>query len=221
VIYTGSGHETINDAQSYRSACAGAGGFVDQETDTVAPMSWRVRYVVDLDDLAAAVSSAQGAIIEPTVSLDRGGSELSASERITRSSVDHGCNRRPTNYDCSVAFSLPGGPLDGILSLEPGGGLEIGVPIQASDRGQCDPDNFTLGPSLWDSGATTALVPQFGLVDGTLPANPYAPIRVAWPTSSEFAGDGFLAGPCQGIAAVCSDSMHWNGTVVLAPVSAG
>src|SRR6201999_2936107 len=58
VVYAGSGRESIAYQQDYGSVCAGAGPFVDQETDTVSPMTWSVRYVVDLDRLLSAVRSA-------------------------------------------------------------------------------------------------------------------------------------------------------------------
>lgn len=43
VAYTGSGSETIAYTQLYRSVCGGAGGFTDQQSDAVQPLSWSVR----------------------------------------------------------------------------------------------------------------------------------------------------------------------------------
>ena len=58
VVYAGSGLESIAYQQDYGSSCAGAGPFVDQETDTVSPMAWSVRYVVDMDRLFSAVRAS-------------------------------------------------------------------------------------------------------------------------------------------------------------------
>ena len=81
--------------------------------------------------------------------------------------------------------------------------------------GDCYPQDYPLGPSLWDSGASTALVGALSLTGGRLPPNPYAPITVRWPMSSAGAQQSSLASPCEGITAVCTDAMAWQGTVRL------
>jgi hypothetical protein len=221
VLYTGSGSETINYQQTYRGVCAGAGGDVDQETASVSPMSWSVRYLVDLDNLVSAVQSSQGTTLLPSVTFDAPGSSLSASEQITRTSVDNSCAGKPTTYSCVERFVLPGSGLGGIFNAQAGTGLEVGVPGSAPGAKQCSPENFILGPSLWDAGATTALAPQLGLVGGGLPANPYAPVSVSWPTGSAGFATGFVASACQDIATGCSDSLSWRGKVRLEPVTSG
>jgi hypothetical protein len=87
--------------------------------------------------------------------------------------------------------------------------------MRGSGRGQCAPEDYTLGPSLWDSGGAAALVRVLGLIDGRLPANPYRSVRVSWPANSAALQDGSLSGPCQGLAAGCTDQFSWHGTVRL------
>lgn len=219
VVYTGSGSETVAYQQFYRSVCAGAGGFVDQESVSVNPMSWRVRYVVDLDNVLAAVHSAQGAAFVPSIALDGRASQLSAVESITRQSDDAGCNSPPTTYRCTVRFHLSSAQLGGALSLLPDDGTEIGVPFSISAGTPCDRDRLPLGAPLWESGGTTALIGRLGLGGGILPGNPYAPISVSWPSSSALFQQGFIASPCQGDAVACTDSFQWRGKVALQPVS--
>lgn len=218
VVYTGSGAETIAYTQTYRSVCAGQGGFVDEETDTVGPMNWSVRYVVDLDDVLSAVRGRDGTTIVPHVTFDAAGSHVNAVEAVSRSVQDVGCNARATTFNCTTTFAAGGADPGGQLSLGAGSGLEVGVPTAASRHGACDPDNFTLGPSLWDDGAATALVGQLTLVGGTLPARPYAPVEVSWPAASATQAQGFAASPCQGDMAACTDAFGWQGTVSLQSV---
>ncbi|HEY6523283.1 MAG TPA: hypothetical protein VIY10_05890 [Solirubrobacteraceae bacterium] len=220
VVYAGSGRESIAYTQNDLSVCAGAGFFTDQETDTVTPMTWSVRYVVNLDDLLSAVRGRGGTTLVPNVTFDFAGSHVSATETISRSVQDVGCNGRATTFGCTMTFAAGGPDPGGQLSFPAGSGLEAGVPMAARSRGACDPDNFTLGPSLWDSGAATALVGQLPLLGGTLPAQPYAPVKVAWPGGSADQAQSFAASPCQGDGAACTDAFAWRGTVSLQPVSA-
>ncbi|MGO9883814.1 MAG: hypothetical protein ACLPV4_12465 [Solirubrobacteraceae bacterium] len=224
VIYKGSGTETVNYAQLYRSGCAGAGGFIDQQQDTVSPMSWTVRYVVELDNLIEAVQSSQGTTILPTVTFEASGSALDAVEKLTRSYVDQGCFNSPRNFSCSTVYHLASNGADSDLGFDPELGTEIGIPMVGRNTGQCSPEDYTVGPSLWDSGASTVVVPRLGLLGllGTqLPANPYAPIRVSWPVDSALAQEGFLVSPCEGITASCTDQLKWHGSVQLQPVGRG
>jgi len=218
IVYTGSGGESIRYKQLYRSVCAGAGGFTDQQDSTVNPMSWSVRYVVNLDDLLTAVRSSQGTMIVPSVSFDSLHSSLKAVQTLTRTVLDAGCDGKPSTFNCTTTYRLSESAADGMLSFAPGLGTEIGVPTAASSAGQCDPNDYTLGPSLWDSGATTALAGRLNLVGRSLPGNPYARVSVSWPNDSATLSAGFLASPCQGDAPACSDTFHWMGTVELQPV---
>lgn len=219
VVYAGSGAESIAYTQRYGSVCAGHGDFSDRETDTVTPMSWSVRWVVDLDDLLSAVRASTGTTLVPEVSFDAAGSSVTATETASRSVQDFGCNGRATTFNCTTTFAAGGPDPGGQLSLGAGDGLEAGVPMAAHQRGACDPDNFTLGPSLWDGGAATAVARPLRLLSGTLPARPYAPVRVSWPAGSAPAAQGFATSPCQGDTAVCTDAFRWRGTVSLQPVS--
>jgi hypothetical protein len=218
VVYAGSGAESIAYTQTYRSVCAGEGGFVDTENDAVDPMSWSVRYVVDLDDLLSAVRSPAGIALVPNVTFDATGSHVNAVETVSRSVQDLGCNGRATTFNCTTRFAAGGPDPGGQLSFPAGSGLEVGVPTAPAQLGACNPDNFTLGPSEWDSGAATALVGQLKLLGGTLPARPYAPVKVAWPAGAAPQAQGFAASPCQGDTAVCSDIFRWQGTVSLRSV---
>jgi hypothetical protein len=224
LVYKGSGEETIDYTQAYRSVCAGAGGFTDQQQETVSPMSWTVRYVVELDKPIEAVQSSQGATILPTVAFEASGSTLDAVEKLTRSYVDQGCFNTPRNFSCSTVFHLSSNRADSDLGFDPGLGTAIGIPMVGRSTGQCSPEDFTVGPSLWDSGASTVVAPRLGmlgLLGKQLPANPYAPIRVSWPVDSALAQGGFLVSPCQGIAASCTDQLRWQGSVQLQPVGRG
>ena len=218
VLYTGSGSETIAYHQRYRSVCPGSGGFSDEEAVTIKPMTWSVRYVVDLDALQSAVRGAAGTVLVPTVSFDRSRSRVSAHEVLTRTAVDTGCNGQPTTFECDTTYAA-GVPADGLLSFPPTGGLEVGVPTTSNPSGDCDPSDYTLGPSLWDSGATTAVIPVLGLVGARLPANPYAPVPVSWPGASLSLVSGSPASPCQGDGAACRDAFRWTGHVALQAAS--
>jgi hypothetical protein len=219
VVYTGSGRESITYHGAYRSDCAGLGGFMDTENVMVSPMSWTVRYMVDLDDVLSAVRSAEGAVLVPGVAFDASGSRLDAVQRVSRTVVDAGCNGRPTNFECTTTFHL-GGPDPGAdLSVLPDG-LQIGPPMTTATSGACSSADYTLGASLWDGGAAAALVPRLRLVGGTLPADPYAPVGVSWPGDSADQIEGFAASPCQGDqGSACADDFHWSGTVALRQLS--
>ncbi len=214
VVYSGSGSETIAYRQLYRSVCPGAGGFTDSQSETVQPMSWSVRYVVDLDALQSAVRAPGGTVLVPAVSFDGSQSRVSAHEILSHTAIDEGCNGQPTTFECDATYSL-GSPSDGLLSFPAAGGLEIGVPTKANPSGDCDPSDYTLGPSMWDSGATTAVATGLGLVGGGLPANPYAPVRVSWPGNSPAQVAGSPLSPCQGDGAACHDAFRWSGHVAL------
>jgi hypothetical protein len=217
VVYTGSGSETITYKQPYKSVCAGAGEFTDEQDDTIAPMSWSVRYVVDLDDLQSAVRSSAGTALVPSVGFYRSLSKVSARQTLTRTAIDEGCNGRPTTFTCRLSYA-PGAASDGLLSLPATGGLTVGVPITSTGVGDCDPSDYTLGPSLWDSGATTAFTARLGLVGGGLPTDPYAPVKVSWPADGVALTQGFIASPCQGDGLACRDAFSWTGQIVLQPV---
>jgi hypothetical protein len=217
ILYSGSGRETVNYAQIYRSVCSGGGGFVEQERDTVTP-SWRVRYSVEIDHLLSAVRGPQGVVLVPAVSFEALGSRLSATETRSRSYVDQGCFDHPTNHTCVTSFHFTsGGGSD--LGFVPGAGPEIGIPMRGSGRGQCAPEDYTLGPSLWDSGGATAAVRSLGLIGARLPANPYAALKVSWPRNS--AGESSLATPCAGLSSGCSDQFGWHGSVRLEATTSG
>jgi hypothetical protein len=221
VVYAGAGGESIAYRESQRSTCAGEGVFTDQEAVTVSPMAWSVRYVVDLDALQAAVPGSPGAMpaLVPRVIFDSAGSTLDAVENVSRNVLDAGCNGSPSTFSCRTTFHLGGPDPAGQLSFPATAGLEVGLPTSVTASGACDPADYTLGPSLWDGGAGTALVGRLGLVGAGLPADPYAPIRVSWPGSSAQQRDGFAVSPCQGAAAaVCRDTFHWQGTVRLEPL---
>lgn len=215
MVYSGSGSEAVHYKQTYRTTCIGGGGFVDKQNATVTPMSWSVRYLIEPDRLQAAVRTAAGVAIVPTVAFDSSASVLSASEKVTRTYVDNGCFDTPTTVTCTSAFHLLTKGADSDLSFDPGVGTEIGIPMRATNKGKCDPDNFTIGPSLWDEGASVAAVGKLDLIGGRLPANPYGRVRVSWPGSSALKQQDFLTSPCQGIASVCTDSLRWRGTVQL------
>jgi hypothetical protein len=219
IVYTGSGSESVNYSQTYRSVCSGGGGFVEQERDTVSP-SWRVRYTVNVDQLLSAVRGPQGVVLVPTVSFDPGSSRLRAIETRARTYVDQGCFDHPTNDKCVTTFRFTSGGANE-LSLRPGAGTEIGIPMRGAGRGQCAPEDYTLGPSLWDSGAATAAVRSLSLVGGRLPAHPYARLNVSWPRNSSPAADGAATSPCQGIGSGCSDQLRWRGSVRLQTASSG
>jgi hypothetical protein len=220
VIYTGSGSETITYTHQTNGVCAAAGGNVDQETDTVAPMSWSVRYVVDLNRLAATVRDGRGTIVVPSVTLSRGGSRVDATEQVSRSTVDLTCNGRTVTNRCATRYTLGSAGASGWLSLAPGTGLDVGIPTRQSTSGSCDPALFALGPSLWASDAATARASRLGFLGGGLPGNPYAPVKVSWPLDSALADDGMVASPCQSNPA-CVDSLRWNATVRLQQASGG
>jgi hypothetical protein len=221
IVYSGSGAETIQYKQVSRSVCAGAGGFTDQQQSTVSPMSWRMRYVVDLDDLLAAVRSGQGTMLAPSISFDPAGSTLSATQSLTRTTIDAGCNGVPSTDRCKTTYGVAQSGGGAQLSFPFGSGVEIGVAMSPVSSGQCDPSDYTLGPSLWDSGATTALAAPLALLGGNLPADPYAPVAVSWPAGSAQQSDSFVTSPCQGDGAACRDTFHWNGTVALHAIPGG
>ena len=79
VVYAGTGRESIAYLQNYGSVCAGEGFFTDQESDVVTPMTWSVRYVVDLDDLLAAVRHDGHTTFVPAVRFDAAGISISDS----------------------------------------------------------------------------------------------------------------------------------------------
>ena len=219
VVYAGSGRESVSYQQDYGSVCAGEGFFIDTETDTVSPMTWTVRYVVDLDHLLSAVRGARRTSLVPAVSFDRAASRVTATEAIDRSLQDMGCNGKRTMFRCTMTFAAGGPDPGGLLAFPAGSGLQAGVPVATRRKGACDPDHFTLGSSLWDAGAATALAGPLKLLGGTLPARPYAPIRVAWPQGSADLAQGFAASPCQGDPAACTDAFAWHATVALQPVT--
>jgi hypothetical protein len=214
VVYSGSGGETIAYHQRYRSVCPGDGGFTDDQRDTVTPMSWKVTYEVDLDALQSAVRGPVGTVLIPAVSFLPSASTLSAREILTRTAVDEGCNGQPTSFECNTSYAMGTVSHSG-LSFLAAGGLEIDVPTAANPSGNCDPSDYTLGPSLWESGATTAVTRRLGLVGGTLPANPYAPVTVSWPRDSPALTSGSPSSPCQGDATACHDTFRWTGRVAL------
>ena len=214
VLYTGRGSETVRYEQSTRSICNSDGVYVDTEQEMVTPMRWTVRYVVDLDRLQAAVSTGRSTAVLPTVSFDRGGSQLSAAQQSSRSMVDQGCFGATRTIRCASSYFLrvPGAASQ--VGLGPAG-LQIGIPMATGHRGDCAADDYTLGPSLWDSGAATVAVNTLSLTGGRLPPDPYAPVAVGWPLSAAGARLGYLTSPCQGITAECTDTMRWTGSVRL------
>jgi hypothetical protein len=178
-----------------------------------------VRYVVDLDDVLAADGGARGAALVPAVSFAAAGSRLSAVERLTHTMQDAGCNGAPTTVRCTKTFHLGGADPPGELTAMADGGLDVGVPLRTTSTGTCAPEDYVLGPSLWDGGAGTASVATLGLLGGRLPGRPYAPVTVSWPGNSGAQSQPFAVSPCQGDAAVCQDTFHWRGTVRLEPVA--
>jgi F0F1-type ATP synthase membrane subunit c/vacuolar-type H+-ATPase subunit K len=219
VVYRGAGAESISYLQSYRSGCQGQGGFDDSASDIVTPMSWTVRYVVDLDDVLSAVRGAAGTAVVANVSFDAAGSRIDASETVSRTLQDVGCNQNASTVTCTTAFTAGGLDPGGQVSFPAGSGLEVGLPLAPRQQGACNPDNFTLGPSLWAAGGATALVSGLQLLGGTLPAHPYRPIHVSWPQDAATTTQGFALSPCQGDdGTVCGDSFTWQGTVALQAV---
>lgn len=217
IVYSGSGGETVNYQQANRTVCIGNGQYLDQQQETVSPMAWTVRYVVNLDQLQAAVGGAPRTVVVPTVSFERGASQLTASETLTRTTVDTGCFQQPTKIRCTTSNYLDVRGAGSDVSFVPGLGAEIGLPLGSVGHGDCTPDDYTLGPSLWDSGAATAVVPKLALAGGRLPPNPYAPLPVSWPFSAAGILQGFLVSPCSGITSACTDTLHWKGTVRVLP----
>lgn len=211
VVFSGAGSESIAYSQTYTSPCAGAGAFTSQQTDAVVPMSWSVRWVVDLDKVLAAVGRGSNATVVPAVAFDGGGSYVNAIETIQRTLQDSACGGNPQTLTCRRTFRAGGPDPAGALSFDATGGIDVAVPLGVSTAGSCDPADFTLGPSLWASGAAGATVDALGLLGGSLPGNPYAPIRVA----GTGAATGFATSPCQGQPGGCTDRFTWHGTVQL------
>lgn len=217
IVYSGSGAETVAYQTTDKTICIGNGTYVDQQQVSVKPMAWTVRYLVDLDRLQAAVRGGSSAAVAPAVSFDRRRSQLTAAETLTRTTVDNGCYQRPTTIRCTTSYFLDVRGAGSHLAFTPGQGVEVGLPLGFGRHGDCAADDYTLGPSLWDSGAATTLVPKLNLVGGRLPPNPYAPEPVSWPRSSAGLLQGYLASPCQGISATCADAIRWKGTVRVLP----
>ncbi len=221
IVYSGSGSESVAYDRTYTSACAGQGGFTDQETETVSPMTWTVRWVVDLDNVLAAVGRGSRATLVPSVSFDAAASRVNAVESVQRTLQDAGCNGNPQTLACTRTFRAGGADPAGALTLLAGGGIEAAIPLAAASAGACDPGAYTLGQSLWDAGAATALAPRLGLLGGRLPADPYAPVRVSWPSGAAASSLGFATGPCAGAGPVCTDLFAWRATVRIEPVGRG
>ena len=215
VQYSGSGSETIAYDQLYGGVCKGLGGFTDLQQDTVAPMRWVVRYEIDPDNLLSAVRGPQGPELVPRVAFVSHGSSVTATQTRSRSVVDLTCAGSTTRWRCTTSYRLAPGA--GLLSFPAELGLEIGVPMASTSTGQCDGADYTLGPSLWDSGATTALVKKLGIVGSALAGDPYKPISLTWPTNSAQQVQGFVQSPCQGDGAACTDAFTWHGVVALIP----
>ncbi len=219
VQYTGSGSETVTYNQLYGGVCKGLGGFTDSQHDTVAPMRWVVRYQIDPDALLSAIRDPGGPVLVPRVTFLTGGSSVTATQTRSRSAVDLSCAGKTTNSRCSTSYRVA--PGTGLLSFPSDLGLEIGVPMASTSTGQCDGTDYTLGPSLWDGGATTALVKRLGVVGGALAADPYKPVSLTWPTNSAQQVLGFVRSPCQGDGAACTDAFTWHGVVALVPAAGG
>ena len=217
VVYSGSGMDAIDYTQSYTSACAGSGPFTDSETLTVAPMSWTIRWIVDLDHLLGDEAGPEGTAIAPAIAFSPAGSRVRAVEQVQRQLLDAGCNGRLTTTRCRQSFRAGGAGAASALTVGADGGLQLAVPTAVTSSGSCDPADYVLGPSLWDLGATTAVVPRLGLLGGSLPADPYAPVSVAWPASASPAAAGLVTSPCTGDEAACSDAFAWRGTVQITP----
>ena len=224
VTYSGSGSETLSYEQSYHTICTGNGTYTDQQTADVSPISWSVRFVVDLDSLQSATGGPQGSAIVPGVQFSQGSSRLDAKEVLTRTTLDSGCTSTPKTISCTSTYRLTGAGAGSDLSIDPSSGLEIQIPMRASQTGRCAQDNYTLGPTLWSGGASTAVVSplgSLGLLGTRLPNNPYAPVKLSFPADSALAQQGFLVSPCQEITAVCSDKLALSGTVALHSVANG
>jgi hypothetical protein len=224
VTYSGSGSETLNYQQTYHTICTGNGTYTDQQTAIVSPINWSVRFVVDLDSLQSATGGPQGSAIVPGVQFSHGSSRLDAKEVLTRTTLDSGCTSSPTTISCTSTYGLTRAGADADLSIDPSSGLEIRIPMRASQRGRCAQDDYTLGPTLWSGGASTAIVAplgSLGLLGTRLPNNPYAPVRLSFPADSALAQQGFLVSPCQEITAVCSDKLALRGIVALHSVPTG
>ncbi|HUZ85053.1 MAG TPA: hypothetical protein VMU66_10185 [Gaiellales bacterium] len=211
VVYSGSGAESIAYNQTYTSPCAGAGAFTSQQTDAVLPMSWSVRWVVDLGKLLAAVGRGDSATLVPKITFDGAASHVDAVETVQRTLQDSACGGSLQTLTCRRTFRTGGPDAAGALALNPRGDIVVAVPLASSTAGSCDPGGYTLGQSLWDSGAAAATVRTLGLLGGRLPGNPYAPIRVSWPRDAS----GVATSPCQGQPSGCTDRFAWHGTVQL------
>ena len=214
VTYRASGAESIAYHQLYRSVCAGAGGFSDTEQVTVQPMSWRVRYVVDLDDLQSAVRGPAGTVLVPAVSFDRAGSTVSAREILTRTAIDRGCNGQPTTYDCNASYSL-GPRLTGAALLP----RRRGASRWASPRRPTRAATAIRRTSPSGRRCGTAARPP------RWPASPprrrdaaRQPLRAGGrrlAANAPALSTGMPASPCQGDAAACRDTFRWSGHVSL------
>lgn len=219
VRYSGSGSETIGYNQQYQGVCLGEGGFNDQQLVTVQPMSWVVRYEIDPDALLSAVRGKQGPVLVPRVKLLKAGSQVTATEKLSRAVVDLSCAGKTSRWNCTRIFHLGSGT--GLLSFPASAAMEIGIPLASKGTGQCDDADYTLGQSQWDAGNTTALLKSLGVVGGTLAANPYKPLSVAWPRNAASQINGFGESPCQGDGAACSDTFAWKGKVQLSAAAGG
>lgn len=210
VVYSGTGSESISYRQRSSSECSGQGGTVDQQTVTITPIAWSVRYLIDLDDVLAA-SGPPGAGFVPRIVFDSDTSRVEALESATQTTQDLGCNRGALTFSCTTTFGLGGPDPDGSLSLDAGSGLQIGLPLVTRSSGACNPAEYTLGPSQWDGGGAAVLVSRLALAGGQLPDDPYAPIRVR-------ASDEQVAtSPCQGEPGLCADTFDFSGVVELRP----
>jgi hypothetical protein len=216
IVYAGSGTETFRYQASNGSQC-GPGSYTDLEQGSVSPMSWRVGYVVDLDRILAILRSSEGDTIVPAVTFALQGSELSAVQRVSRSSLDTGCGDHARSYVCTTTYHLPSSSQAQPVWFAPGGVTGIPVPFSRSSSGECAAGDYASGPSLWDGGAATAVVAGLSVVARRPPADPYARIAVSWPAASPPARYGFLPNACGTPIDDCVDQLSWSATVSLIP----
>ena len=209
VLYSGSGAETVAYSQSTAACASAEGGYVDQQQDTVSPMSWSVRYVVDLDSLVAAVRDAEGDDAGPGGDLRgrRLGGERHREDEPHLPSTTAAAARRPPQRARSH-FSAGGPGADGALSFDSGAGLEVGVPMRGRAAGSAVPrttrsvrrcGTAAPRPRWWTSSTCWAAASH---------ANPYGRVRVAGRQARRWPSHGLIASPCQGDSAGCSDSMR-------------
>jgi hypothetical protein len=215
LTFEGKGSESVDLKTTSQGECGGS--VTDERTESISPIQWNISYVLDLDHFTLIRTSDPhygGDLLQVLTHYEPSRSTVSVIEQRHHAATDD-CDGATNTYDCTQTFGSPSQDSTGAVAID-----RLGLVVQletqlTATQGDCANTTFAAKP-YYDDGGISAFTPALRILGGDLPADPYAPVTVTYPTNDFL--EGYNGACALSGTTECHDDYSWTGQIQLHPM---